>query len=165
MKKFKILWEIQHNWQLIFPLLGIIGLFYSAYKISLAIFERPPIYITIISTLILSFILLKITLFIFKILEKKWNLTYKWEMIRVFLVFAITGTSSLYIGKPIIEFIGINKENLNLYIYWFLFIIVTLLFYKILLIFYGWLFGQFDFFWNFVKKFMLRIGFSIFFKK
>lgn len=165
MKKLKDHWEIKHNWQLIFPLLGFIGLFYSSYKLSLVISKELPIYITIALTLIISYILLKLTLFLFKKLEKRWNLDYKWEMIRVFLVFAITGTSSLYIGKPLIELIGINKENLNPFFYWLLFIFVTLVFYQILLISYGWLFGQFSFFWNFVKNFMLRIGFSVFFKK
>lgn len=165
MKKIKDRWEIKYNWQLIFPLLGIIGLFYSSYKLSLVIIKQPPLYVTIILTLILSYILLKFTLFLFKKLEKRWDLDYKWEMIRVFLVFAITGTSSLYIGKPLIEFIGVNKENLNPFFYWLIFIFVTLVFYQILLISYGWLFGQFSFFWNFVKNFMLRIGFSVFFKK
>ena len=34
MKKFKEKWEIQQNWQLIFPFFGLIGLIYSGYKIS-----------------------------------------------------------------------------------------------------------------------------------
>ena len=79
-------------------------------------------------------------------------------MIRIFIVFSITGTSSLYIGKPIIKLIGINKENLNPILYWLLFIFVSLLFYQILLIFFGWLFGQFSFFWNIVRKMIIGIG-------
>lgn len=164
MNKFKTRWEIQHNWQLIFPFLGIIGLIYSSYKLSFVFVKEAPIYITVLLTLVISFILLKLTLFIFKKLEKRWGLTYKWEMIRVFLVFAITGTSSLYIGKPIIEFIGIQQELLNPFLYWLLFIFVSLLFYQILLIGFGWLFGQGDFFWNIVKKMLKRIGFSSFIK-
>lgn len=160
MNKFKTRWEIQHNWQLIFPFLGIIGLLYSGYKLSFVIVKAPPIYISILLTLIIAFILLKLSLFIFKKFEKRWGLTYKWEMIRVFIVFAITGTSSLYIGKPIIKLIGINKENLNPFLYWLLFIFVSLLFYQIFLVFFGWLFGQFYFFWNIVKKMLIRIGFG-----
>ena len=158
MNKFKTRWEITHNWQLIFPFFGIIGLIYSSYKLSLVLIKETHLYITIAITLVISYILLKLVLFIFKKLEKKWNLAYKWEMIRVFIVFAITGTSSLYIGRPIIALIGINKENLNPVLYWLLFIFVSLVFYQILLVFFGWLFGQFDFFWNIVKKILIRIG-------
>jgi len=162
--KFKTRWEIQHNWQLLFPFLGILGLLYSGYKLSFLIVSNPPLYLSIIITVIIAFILLKLSLFIFKKFEKRWGLTYKWEMIRVFIVFSITGTSSLYIGKPIIKLIGINKENLNPFLYWLLFIFVSLVFYQILLIFFGWLFGQGDFFWNIVKKMLKRIGFSRYIK-
>ena len=79
-------------------------------------------------------------------------------MIRVFLVFAITGSSSMFIGRPIIKLIGITKENLNPFIYWILFIIIGLVFYQILLVFFGFLFGQFKFFWEFEKKMLKRFG-------
>lgn len=164
MEKFKTRWEITHNWQLIFPLIGIIGLLYSGYKLSLVLIEETPLYITLLLTLVISYILLKVVLFIFKKLEKRWGLAYKWEMIRVFIVFAITGTSSLYIGKPIINFIGIQQDLLHPFLYWFLFILVSLIFYQILLIGFGWLFGQGHFFWNIVKKMLIRIGFKKCFK-
>jgi hypothetical protein len=112
----------------------------------------------IIGTLIISYLLLKFTLFLFKKLEKKWILDNKWEMIRVFIVFAVTGSSSLYVGRPIIKLMGITKENLNPVIYWILFIIIGLIFYQILLVTFGWLFGQFKFFWEFEKKMLRRMG-------
>jgi Family of unknown function (DUF6787) len=158
MQKFKQHWEINQNWQLIFPVLGLLGLIYSSYKLSLVFYKKPNIYIGIIITIIISFLLLKLTLFIFKKLEKKWVLTYKWEMIRVFIVFAITGSSSVIIGRPFINFIGITKENLNPVLYWLLFTILAILFYQILLVFFGWIFGQFQFFWNFEKKMLRRFG-------
>ena len=99
-----------------------------------------------------------LTLKLFKILEKRWILDYKWEMIRVFLVFAVTGSSSLFIGRPIIQLLGITKENLNPILYWILFIIIGLIFYQILLVTFGWLFGQFKFFWEFEKKMLRRFG-------
>lgn len=158
MQKFKQRWEIQQNWQLIFPVLGISVLVYSSYKLALVFTKDSNIYITIFSTIILSFLLLKFILFLFKKLEKKWVLTYKWEMIRVFIVFSITGTASIFVGRPIIRLIGITKENLNPVIYWFLYIIIGLIFYQILLVCIGWLFGQFQFFWNFEKKMLRRFG-------
>ncbi|MBU2928906.1 DUF6787 family protein [Winogradskyella psychrotolerans] len=158
MKKFKEQWEIQHNWQLLFPFFGLLILGYSAFKLSKAMLEGYGLTLTIVASLLIFFLLLKFTLFTFKKLEKKWILDYKWEMIRVFMVFAFTGTSSLYIGRPIIAFLGITKENLNPILYWFLFIIIGLLFYQILLVTFGWLFGQFKFFWEFEKKMLSRFG-------
>lgn len=158
METFKKQWEIQHNWQLIFPFLGLVGLGYSAFKVSNAFLKDYNISYTIVATIPVFYSLLRLTLFLFKKLEKKWILDYKWEMIRVFIVFAITGSSSLFIGKPIIKLLGITKENLNAILYWFLFIIIGLIFYQILLLAFGWLFGQFKFFWEFEKKMLKRFG-------
>lgn len=158
MQKFKQRWEIQQNWQLIYPVLGLLGLIYSSYKLSFVFSQDSSIYITILITVILSFLLLKLSLFLFKKLEKKWILTYKWEMIRVFLIFAITGSSSVIIGRPFIKLIGITKDNLNPLLYWILYVFIALVFYQILLVFFGWLFGQFQFFWNFEKKMLRRFG-------
>jgi hypothetical protein len=105
-----------------------------------------------------SFILLKVILFLFKKLEKKWVLTYKWEMIRVFLVFAITGSSSIFIGRPILKLIGVTKENLFPLVYWLLYISIGIIFYYIMLLLIGWLFGQFSFFWKMGKKMIRRTG-------
>lgn len=126
MENFKKRWEIQHNWQLIFPFLGMTGVIYSAYRITV-IFIQKTLWIPII-TLVLSVLLLKFFLWTFKKLENKWILQYKWEMIRVFIVFAITGSTAAYIGKPILEILKITKENLNPFIYWLLFIIIGLIF-------------------------------------
>ena len=158
MGKFKTKWEISQNWQLIFPFIGVLGLSYSAYKISNALFNQLGILATIIASVIVFYILLKVTLFLFKKLEEKWILNHRWEMIRVFIVFAITGSSSMFVGRPIIKLIGITKENLNPILYWFLFLIIGLVFYQILLVFFGWLFGQFKFFWEFEKKMLRRFG-------
>lgn len=158
MEKFKKHWEIQHNLQLLFPFFGLIILAYSAFKISNTLIEDRGIIVIIIASAVLFFTLLKLTLFLFKKLEKKWILDYKWEMIRVFMVFAFTGSSSLVVGRPIIKLLGITKENLNPILYWFLFIIIGLVFYQILLVSFGWLFGQFKFFWEFEKKMLRRFG-------
>ncbi|WP_179345099.1 DUF6787 family protein [Winogradskyella ursingii] len=158
MENFKKNWEIQHNWQLLFPFLGLIGLGYSAFKIAVALLKNQHVAFIFLLSAITFFILLKLTLFIFKKLENKWILDYRWEMIRVFIVFAITGSSSMYIGRPIMQLMGITKENLNPLLYWILFIIIGLIFYQVLLVTYGWLFGQFKFFWEFEKKMLRRFG-------
>ena len=158
MQKFKQRWEIKQNWQLLFPVLGLLGLIYSSYKLSFVFFKGSNFYISALITIIISFLLLKLTLFLFKKLEKIWILDYKWEMIRVFIVFAITGSSSVLVGRPFIKLIGITKDNLNPFIYWILFTFIAMVFYQILLVCFGWLFGQFQFFWNFEKKMLRRFG-------
>ncbi|MCK8480674.1 DUF6787 family protein [Psychroserpens algicola] len=158
LKNFKSNWDIHQNWQLLFPFLGVIGLLYSAYKLALLFTKAYALYITIVLALIIFIFLLKLTLFIFKKLEHKWIVTHKWEMIRIFIVFAVTGSSSMFVGRPIMKLIGITKENLNPILYWVLFIIIGLVFYQILLVAFGWLFGQFKFFWEFEKKMLRRFG-------
>jgi hypothetical protein len=81
-------------------------------------------------------------------------------MIRIFLVFAFTGTSSVFVGRPIIKLLGITQDVLNPFLYWFLYIIIGLIFYQILLLIFGWLLGQFRFFWEFEKKIFKRFSFK-----
>lgn len=158
MENFKKRWEIQHNWQLIFPLLGVLANLYLAYNIAAAILKQVDFLFVVGLTIVLYFVLLKFFLWWFKKVENKWIVDYKWQMIRIFLVFAITGSSSAFISKPIMLFLGITKENLNPIAYWALYAIIGLFFYQILLVFFGWLFGQFKFFWEFEKKILRRFG-------
>lgn len=162
MEKFKTNWEIKRNWQLIFPLLGLIGLGYSSYKLGFLFLKDFHILFGLLLTAFLFIALLKLTIFIFHRLEEKWNVKYRWELISIFLVFAITGSSSVFIGRPLIKMAGINKENLPTFAYWTLYIIIGFIFYQILLVLIGWLFGQYRFFWDFEKKMLRRIGFKKF---
>lgn len=162
MEKLKRHWEIEHNWQLLFPILGSIILGYSSFKLSFIFLKDTNIIFNILLSSVIFFLLLKAILFIFKKLEKKWDITYRWELISIFLVFACTGSSSLFISRPLIKFIGVTKENLNPFAYWILYIIFAFIFYQILLVLIGWLFGQFQFFWSFEKKMLKRFGFKRF---
>ncbi len=165
MQKFKERWQIQENWQLVFPFLGISGILYSAFKLAKILTQDINFFLTLSVTMVVAYLLVKLCLFIFKKLENKWVVQYRWEMIRIFLVFAITGSSSVLVGRPIIKFLGINQEHLNAFLYWFLFIIISLIFYQILLVLFGWLFGQFQFFWEFEKKMLRRMGVGFLFKE
>lgn len=165
MQNFKERWQIEKNWQLIFPIIGIVGIIYSSYKLAKIFTKDFDILLTGSIALVVTYLLIKLCLFFFKKLENKWVVEYRWEMIRIFIVFAITGSSSVFVGRPFIKILGITHENLNPIIYWVLFIFISLLFYQILLVVYGWLFGQFKFFWNFEKKMLSRFGLSFLFKK
>ena len=163
MQKFKEYWQINKNWQFLFPFLGILGLLYSSYKFT-KLFLGDFIFLMLSASLFLTYLLIRLCLFFFKKLENKWVVEYRWEMIRIFIVFAITGSSSLLIGRPIIKLLGITRENLHPILYYVLFIFVSLIFYQILLVAYGWLLGQFKFFWKFEQKMLRRFGLGFLFK-
>lgn len=89
---------------------------------------------------------------------QRWGLTSATQVVIVLVVFAITGSTSAYITKPILNFLGIVSQDYHPVLYWFLRIVLILPVYKVLLIFFGTIFGQHKFFWNFVKKMLIRMG-------
>lgn len=97
-------------------------------------------------------------------LKERWGLDSNWQILIILLVFAITGSSATKLAGPIIEFVGLQKESTNIFIYWTLRILMIFPVYQILLVFFGWLFGQFQFFWNFEKKMLSRLGLAKFLK-
>jgi len=163
MKAFKAAWEIKQNWQLLFPLIGLVSLGYSAFKIT-SLLPLTELYITILVAVVLFYVLLKIVMLAISKLESKWIVNQRWELIRIFIVFAITGSSSVLVGRPIIKWLGITQENLYPVFYWILFMTISLFFYQVLLVVIGWIFGQFQFFWNFEKKMIRRFGLGRFLK-
>ena len=92
-----------------------------------------------------------------KCFKEKWKLKSDFQLVIIFIVFAITGSGSLYISKPLMDFFSISHENMNVYLYWILrFFIVTIV-YQFLLLLVAFLFGQFNWFWNFEKKILKRM--------
>jgi hypothetical protein len=92
-----------------------------------------------------------------KYLKDKWNLKSNFQLVIILIVFAITGSGSLYISKPLMEFLSISTENLDIYLYWILrFIIVTVV-YQFVLLLVAFVFGQFNWFWNFEKKILKKM--------
>jgi len=163
MQKFKKNWEINKNWQLLFPFFGIIGLIYSGNKLSV-LFFKDSILLNIVGTITLFFVLLKLTVFILKKLEKHWIVDKKWKIIKLFMIFGITGTTSLFVTTPIFNAIGLTKENFGdntfyVILYYVIKFFAILPFYKILLLIFGWIFGEFEFYITFVKKFFNRFMF------
>ena len=98
-------------------------------------------------------------------LKQRWGIKHNWEIIIILIVFSVTGSSAALLAKPVVEFIGISKETTAWYIFWPIRIVLMFVIYQILLVTYGWIFGQFNFFWKMEKKMLSRIGFKHFFKK
>ncbi len=157
MQDFKKQWEITKNWQLIFPILGLISSIYLGTKLSFKILNQNFI-LEIIVGILLGILIVKSCIFFINKLEKKWIVNQRWELIRIFLIFALTGSSSVFIGRPFIKLLGVSKDNLHISVYYALFILISLVFYQILLLLWGWILGQFDFFWRFEKKMLKRLG-------
>lgn len=91
-------------------------------------------------------------------LKKRWGIDNNLQLFVIFVVFAITGSSSVKLAEPVLHFIGLVEGSVNAWVYWPIRILLIFPLYQILLVAFGWLFGQFEFFWNFEKKMLRRIG-------
>ena len=91
-------------------------------------------------------------------LKHRWGINSNLQVLKIFIVFGITGSTAAWISDPICDFFGISTENLNTVFYWVVRIVLITIVYKFILIFVAFLFGEFNFFWNFIKKFMSRLG-------
>ena len=96
-------------------------------------------------------------------MKSRWGITSTWQVIVILIVFACTGFTTLYVEELIYELFHIPEEN-RWWIAVLLFIFITIPLYNLILLVYGFIFGQFRFFWNFEKQFFGRI-FGLFFKK
>ncbi|MDP5100241.1 MAG: prolipoprotein diacylglyceryl transferase, partial [Nonlabens sp.] len=164
MKKWKQDWEIQENWQLIFPALGTIALLICGYMVASRVmpkifedilFEYAFIFVV---SILMAVLFYYIAIALFRPLREKWNVEQRWEMIAIFLVFAITGSASAKFSGPLMELIGMNAYNTSPWIFWPVRILIIFPIYQVLLVVMGWIFGQFEFFWNFEKKMLSRLG-------
>ena len=78
------------------------------------------------------------------------------QLVIVFLVFSITGSLSVVLGEPIINFFFEDGFENNLY-FWIVRIIIIFPLYQILLIIVGTIFGEFRYFWKIEKKILMRL--------
>jgi len=77
------------------------------------------------------------------------------QVMIILLVFACTGFTVLFIKKPVLQFFFPTGEKplWATISYWILIFPA----YNVILLFYGFIFGQFKFFWDFEKRFISRI--------
>jgi len=97
-----------------------------------------------------------------KKLKEKWGITSNFQLLIIFLAFSVTGSLSLWVAKPLLDFIGLDKTTLSSWVFWPIRILIIFPIYQILIVLVGALFGQFKFFWNFEKKMLYRLGFKRF---
>ena len=96
-----------------------------------------------------------------KKLKERWNVTSNWQLTKIFIVFAITGYSSLLLAIPFLNMIGIPETFQPHWLYRVLRILLIFPIYQVLLVFIGFVFGEFYFFWQFEKKMLdrMKLGF------
>ncbi len=97
-----------------------------------------------------------------KKLKERWGVTSNLQLTIIFIVFAITGSTAAYLSKPFTDLIGLTKDNLG-WLYLPVRLIAIFPIYNVLLVSIGFIFGQFDFFWNFEKKMLrsMKLGFIV----
>ena len=93
----------------------------------------------------------------FIFVKKKWKVNSNFQFFVIMIVFAITGSLSVYISKPVLSFFNISHNSLNI-MYYPLRVLIIFPIYQILIVIIGSLFGQFSFFWNLEKKMFMRIS-------
>ncbi len=95
-------------------------------------------------------------------LKDRWQITSNLQLGIIFLVFAITGSAAAYLSKPVCDLLGITKDHLGVFFLPFRLLIIFPI-YQLMLVFNGFIFGQFKFFWDFEKKMLrrLKLGFLL----
>lgn len=96
-------------------------------------------------------------------LKERWKVKSNFQLIIIFIVFSVTGSSSLIVAGPVLSFFSISRDAFpeafyGAIFYYTLRILIIFPIYQILLVIIGAVFGQFQFFWNFEKKMLCRFG-------
>jgi hypothetical protein len=98
-------------------------------------------------------------------LKKRWGITHNYQLVVIFIVFAITGSSSAYLSKPVLKWLGVAKDTTLVWDWQYTLLYIVLIFpiYQVLLVFFGFISGQFAFFWAFEKRMLKITGFGFLF--
>jgi hypothetical protein len=88
-------------------------------------------------------------------LRQRWKLENLRQVIIVLIVFACTGFTVFFIKKPLLHFLaGDGGDTWTASLLYYIFILPL---YNLLLLAYGFLFGQLEFFWKFEARFFNRL--------
>lgn len=96
-------------------------------------------------------------------LKKRWNITSNFQLLIIFIVFAINGSLSARISKYFMNLIGIEEDMMPWFFYYPILLILVLPLYPFMLMAFGFLFGQSKFFFPFSKKMLrsMKLGFIV----
>ena len=96
-------------------------------------------------------------------LKQRWGITSNYQLVIIFIVFAINGSLSARISYYLMGLIGITKENTHWTFYYIILLVLVLPLYPFMLMGFGWLFGQSIFFFPFAKRMIrsMKLGFLL----
>ncbi len=77
------------------------------------------------------------------------------DLIIIFIVFGLAGSSTAWIADLIKPWFGLHKET-SFWLKALFFVVATLPIYQVVLLAYGLIFFRFNYFWNFEKKMFSR---------
>lgn len=97
-------------------------------------------------------------------LKERWGITSNFQMVIIFVVFAINGSLSAKISGFLMGLIGLGKENLHTFFYYVILLLLVLPIYPFMLMGFGYLFGQSRFFFPFGKRMLGSMGLGFIFK-
>jgi hypothetical protein len=87
-------------------------------------------------------------------LRERWGVSTR-QVFIILLVFACTGFTVLFLKRPVVAFfVGEGDQPLLFSILYYVLILPV---YNAILLVYGFVFGQFRFFWEFEKRFFQRL--------
>lgn len=88
-------------------------------------------------------------------LQQRWNVKNVWQVLAILLCFALTGTTIVWLMRPLLRFLFGNEIPM-----WVkgAYYVLILPIYNIVLLFYGFVFGQFNFFLEFEKRFFRKMA-------
>ena len=80
------------------------------------------------------------------------------QLFIVLIVFSITGSLALFLSDYLLKILDISKNNYDPIFFYLLRIFFIFPIYQVLLIIIGTIFGEFNYFWKFEKKFLRKLG-------
>lgn len=89
-------------------------------------------------------------------LRKRWNVNSGLDVVVILVVFACTGFTVLYVKKLLFGWMGIGDQTAG-WLRFLLALFVILPIYQVILLCWGWIFGKFNFFWEFEKRTFSRM--------
>ena len=96
-------------------------------------------------------------------LKQRWGITSNYQLVIIFIVFAINGSLSARISYFLMGLLGMTKDNTHWLLYTVIMLVLVLPLYPFMLMAFGWLFGQSKFFFPFAKRMIrsMKLGFLL----
>ena len=90
-------------------------------------------------------------------LKAKWGIKSNWDVAAILIVFSISGSSIMFVKPLWFAVFGVT-ENTPFWLKSTIWVVMVFPTYQVFLIIYGFLFGQFKFFWAKEKMMAQAIG-------